>query len=423
MMRVRLAQRPGQSIVMFAVLLSAFLGMMALGTDLLIMYVERRAAQGVADLAALSAAPLSMSGSPSLAESQARATATANGYTNGTGGVVIQISYPAASQMRVRITKDVPTIFAITLGQSTTTVLGQATASQNVMTNMAIFGNSAATSNPNKNTVDLTGGAGGATINGTIFSQCELRIGSNFTVSSSIMYNGSNTDCGVPDNRTNPSVSDYPVGARSYPISASMALLSSYPCDYDRRGQLTSTTVSGLGRKPYANELPNTGPSASRHDGDWNLSDAGAWWYNTNTLQSGVYCIRDGDLKWTGTPACPCSGTVTFVLAGASSKVDPFNPSNFTLTPYTFISPDTTGMMIFNAESTQAKAVSIGGSGGSFAGYIYAPGSGATVDLAGSGTRSLTGAIYADLVNLTGGAWTLTGTGTAPNFFTSSLAE
>jgi hypothetical protein len=78
-------------------------------------------------------------------------------------------------------------------------------------------------------------------------------------------------------------------------------------------------------------------------------------------------------------------------------------------------------MMIFNAESTASKAVSRGGSGGSFTGYIYAPYG--RVDLAGSGTRTLTGAIYADLVNLTGGSWSLTGTGIAPNFFTSGLAD
>src|SRR4051794_15388222 len=114
MASARPSKRPGQTIVMFAVMLSVFMGMLALGTDVLLLYVQRRAVQGVADLAALGGVHLSMTGSPSPAESMARDIATKNGYTNGVDGVVVTISTntPSAGSMRVRITRDVPLLFA-----------------------------------------------------------------------------------------------------------------------------------------------------------------------------------------------------------------------------------------------------------------------------------------------------------------------
>jgi hypothetical protein len=70
--------------------------------------------------------------------------------------------------------------------------------------------------------------------------------------------------------------------------------------------------------------------------------------------------------------------------------------------------------------------VSITGSGGSWTGIIYAYVSTATktISLAGNGTNSLTGALYSDNVNISGGGWTLTGTGPVPiGIFISGLTE
>ena len=41
----------------------------------------------------------------------------------------------------------------------------------------------------------------------------------------------------------------------------------------------------------------------------------------------------------------------------------------------------------------------------------------------GNGTNSLTGALFGDHVNISGGGWTLTGTGPTPNFFQAGLTE
>src|SRR5262249_37754857 len=134
-------------------------------------------------------------------------------------------------------------------------------------------------------------------------------------------------------------------------------------------------------------------------------------------LKSGVYCVKDGVLKWTGTGSTAVSGTVTFVLAGTSSQVNPFNPNNFNITAYK------DKMLIFNSQGTGNNALSLGGSGGSSSGSIYGPSTGAVISVTGNGTNSLTGSIYGDNVNISGGGWTLTGNGPTPSFFQSGLTE
>lgn len=102
-----------------------------------------------------------------------------------------------------------------------------------------------------------------------------------------------------------------------------------------------------------------------------------------------------------------------------------FNPNGFNITAYapTSVGNGDNRMLIFS-QGNGNQAISIGGSGGTFNGYMYAPSTGAVIGLAGSGTNSLKGALYGDNVNINGGGWTLTGTGPVPTgIFISGLTE
>src|SRR4051812_9276561 len=88
MIRSRLRTRKtGQSIVMFAIMLSAFLALMSLGIDLVNMYAERRRAQAVADMAVLGASVVmdGTSAGATAATTAAQSIIAANGYASGAG--------------------------------------------------------------------------------------------------------------------------------------------------------------------------------------------------------------------------------------------------------------------------------------------------------------------------------------------------
>jgi hypothetical protein len=87
----------GQILVIFALALTAIVAMTGLVLDGGSTFVQRRNMQNVADNAAMSAAyAYGMGGGVSGAQSAARGTAASNGYTDGTGGVSVNLATNAA---------------------------------------------------------------------------------------------------------------------------------------------------------------------------------------------------------------------------------------------------------------------------------------------------------------------------------------
>src|SRR5207247_5517019 len=91
-------------------------------------FAQRRDQQNVADAAALAGAYAygNNGGSTTAATTAAQSIATANGYTNGTGGAVVSVSFDAAGgagrHITVTITKPHQNYFAGVVGMSTWSV-------------------------------------------------------------------------------------------------------------------------------------------------------------------------------------------------------------------------------------------------------------------------------------------------------------
>jgi Flp pilus assembly protein TadG len=112
-----------------AILLVAFLTLLALAIDGGVLQRERRFAQNAADAGALAgAAEILRSRGDSEIFASAQSEATRNGFTNGSNGVLVTATHPGsgaftgASYVKVVVEDSVPTIFAGVLGRSKVTV-------------------------------------------------------------------------------------------------------------------------------------------------------------------------------------------------------------------------------------------------------------------------------------------------------------
>ncbi len=107
----------GQIVVIFALAIVAFVGMCAIVIDVSWFWSNSLRMQRAADAAAL-AGVIRLPGREDLAIDLARAEAQKNGYTNGAGGVVVDVHKDAANnrRLRVKISGPVNTFFARVLG-------------------------------------------------------------------------------------------------------------------------------------------------------------------------------------------------------------------------------------------------------------------------------------------------------------------
>jgi hypothetical protein len=105
----------GQVIVIFAIFLTVLMGAAALALDVGMALLEQRTQQNAADAAALAGARhLPANFGPS--EGQARALATANGYTDGVADVGVEVTFPTRSQIEVCISNSRAPLFAQLFG-------------------------------------------------------------------------------------------------------------------------------------------------------------------------------------------------------------------------------------------------------------------------------------------------------------------
>src|SRR5258706_15204852 len=124
----------GQILAIFALAMVTIVAMTGLVIDGGFTFVQRRDQQNVADAAALAAAyAYGNNGSSTTAATTAATTQTAaNGYTDGSGGVVVTVSFDAAGgagrHITVSIAKPHRNYFAGIVGMSSWTVSTTATA-------------------------------------------------------------------------------------------------------------------------------------------------------------------------------------------------------------------------------------------------------------------------------------------------------
>lgn len=102
--RTRREQEGGQIIVLFALAMIAIIAMVGLVLDGGSAFSQRRGEQASADLAALGAAnAMLLKGDENEATTLARAIAAENGWTHGTGGTVVNVSFDYTIGIRVTV--------------------------------------------------------------------------------------------------------------------------------------------------------------------------------------------------------------------------------------------------------------------------------------------------------------------------------
>jgi len=121
----RATGRRGQILVIFVLTLVAVIAGVGLVIDGGFAFAQRRAEQNAADLGAFAGANALLSGYDATAA--ARATAAANGYTHGTGGVTVNVGVTSTT-VKVDITAPHANYFAGVVGQPTWDVSVTATA-------------------------------------------------------------------------------------------------------------------------------------------------------------------------------------------------------------------------------------------------------------------------------------------------------
>ena len=127
----RRGEEGGQIIVLFALAMVAIIAMVGLVLDGGSAFSQRRGEQSAADLAALAAAnSMLINGDETDSTATARATAADNGYTHGSDGTVVSVSYDYTVGVIVKV--DVTALhhnnFVAIVGMPTWTVTTTATA-------------------------------------------------------------------------------------------------------------------------------------------------------------------------------------------------------------------------------------------------------------------------------------------------------
>ena len=109
----------GQALVLFVLMSLVMIGSVAIVTDISWLWYGNQRMQRAADAAALAGA-IYLPGNPTLAYSTARAEATKNGYTSGTGGITVTPLQDVTNKRRLLVTVSgrVNSFFAQALGIS-----------------------------------------------------------------------------------------------------------------------------------------------------------------------------------------------------------------------------------------------------------------------------------------------------------------
>ena len=358
----------GQTIVSFALMLPALLGLLALGVDLSALFAQRVKIQSAADLAALAAG--TDLPNAAVVTQTARDFAGHNGFTHGSGGVTVAVSTPYSgdeNRLEVLITQQAPTFFARFLGITQVPLVGRAIAMREATEYYSVFAGHNECPDAGEPNLDWPGSNNNVT--GRVHSNGNFKIaGSDNLGSATSTYR-----CELQNSGSNPGFTAGQTGAKAWPVTFTTAQFS---CDF---GSLT-------------------GPSID-------LNSSASYWQTAYTiLKPGVYC--SGDLiKLSGSNI---TGNVTFI----AQRIDVSGSGNN-------LTARQNGVLFYSTDTTNSNsAVTLSGSSGTWTGMVYAPGGQAQVS--GSGNLTLNGSIVAGRVKMSGTGFNLVGNG-APSTYRPRL--
>ncbi|HLK93990.1 MAG TPA: pilus assembly protein TadG-related protein [Polyangia bacterium] len=339
----------GMVLVIVALLWTALFSMAAMAIDIGFLYQSQRSVQAAADAAMLAGLPSLASGGMSAqsnAQSKAVAMATANGYTDGSGGVSVTVT-PSSTSLLVKISAPQPTFFAGLFGLSSRSVTG--TSVGNVTPSApAIY----AIDTNCSTDIGISINGGPTTIKGSIQSAGNLA----FRTGPGAIVNGPATST-CPNPYYNPFG---PVDTWNAGVPQGGQPASGDPFGY------TIATNFPVANCSFGTNFSNVTPlNVNTIPGIWAAGSGPA----TGTLNTGVIC-SGSDILLNGTSI---TGTITMVAMGTIEA----SGTNFNLTA----APNGNGLIAFsmsNSGSTNnclspTNAIQMGTSTWTLNGSLYAP--------------------------------------------------
>jgi len=415
-------EESGQALVFTALCMTVLLGFMALAIDVGLLFRARRNVQIVADAAAVAAAlDYKYNGVVSSAKAAGQAAATANGMTNGVGGVTVAINLPPSYGPYASSTGFAE---AIVIDPSPTTFMHIFTHSSSADVSSRAVAGAGSTSgcmwtlDRSGTDVSLTGSGAISAPSCDIYDDSSASSALTLTGSGSIDakavgvvggYNETGSGSISPTPVTGIAPAADPLSGLPVPTIPTGTCSSSCTQSNTGSGNLTisqgtytniSNTGSGTltlnpGNYIITGSLTNTGSGslilgAGNYTIDGNFSSTGS---TSLTLGAGLYIV-EGNLTLTGSGSMTGSG-VTFYTEGTTAVT---GSGGMNLTAPT--SGTYSGVLFFQSR-TDSSSFSLTGSGGDkIQGILYAPDS--ALSLTGSGSLSVALDMITDSLSVTG---------------------
>ena len=388
-MNLRARQGGGQTLPLFASVLPGLLALMALGLDGAQIFLERRDAQGAADLAAVAGAK-QLPASKANANVDAELVGQANGYT--AAEVIPNADYGTESQIEVVIDTSVTPFFMPILNffapgdYTNVDVSARAVAQSNPGASSsgdyAIFTLQTCGSKEDFKSLEWQGNLNDVT--GSVHSSA----GADLSGNSNTISGEFTIECHTSD------LED--TGKDPYTDSGSNPALAGTtgdPADCD--GSEVAGEVCNL------DVTPPPVPSRSDFGCDFNLSDGDDV---SGTITSGVYCVNGKLSVKDDTKTSPVSAGATFVADEIILEGD-----NVDLRPYSGLTGIVENALMFaDKVDRESEVIDASGNNGTYEGFFYAPDG--VIKWQGNGNH-VTGAFIGWAVEWSGENNDLVGTG------------
>jgi Flp pilus assembly protein TadG len=378
-----MAGRGGYILLVTALSLFAFIGLVGLATDVGWLYFNRRAAQVAADAASFGAIAELNLGHTTTVVSAAQGDAALNGFTNGVGGVTVAVNNPPQSgnylgqnmSVEVIVSKTVPLLFLQGLGFASTPVSARSVSREGDSPNCVYVLDTS-----DSGTFSASGGA-------TFTSQCGILIDSSN--SHALTASGG------------ASISATAIGIVGSDSVSGGATLSPSPTTGDTpfSDPLAYLTAPSVGACTYSNTSVSGGKTQTLSQGVYcgGIAISGG---STVTLNPGNYILNGGGLAVSGGSTIQGTGIFFYNTGGSSYKGISLS-GGCTVVLAAPTSGSYAGILFFQDRSISSGAASSLSGGGSskYEGTLYFPttaltysgGSGAAYTLIVAKTLTLSG--------------------------------
>lgn len=360
------AVRRGTVAAITALLMPVVVGVLAVGLDGGLLYLQRRQAQLIADAAALAGAYAIYTGNNfSAAQSAAIATAAQNGITISSS----QVTEPQARYVAVSVTSTQPRYFSAIWGSGTMSASASATAlgasSTPYSTAAILVLNPAGTGLTLSGTTSVTAVGGNVIVDSSAATSILSSGAPSITapvldLSGGIQFSGTNPNKASVTNSGQTSTPD-PLASLAAPSTSGLTVQSS-----------SQMALSGSTSKTL---------SPGIYDGGITLSGSASV-----TLNPGVYYINGGGINMSGPSSI--SGNGVFIYNTGAGAINLSGTGAISLNPMN--SGTYAGITIFQDRSSSTGATMSGGSNINNSGTMYFPN--AALALSGSSGTSVIGA-------------------------------